>query len=551
MAERDKVQERIGAVENVDDSIAEDRHVSYMSKALLQGLLGPFACLESGDMKGTAFLKVLDDHRTTANPLLLAEVVLLVANYVNPKDAAAPSLVCSIWYTVFRPLIWQTCDISDDRLHPGEQPLGLKRPRPKDMVQNAYHIRELICNGSSFSIFVNIPCSQLKKLRVHNVTYASRPQWWSQLTQLLVQNDQLETINFDGAREASTLELWETLVSRPMLNYVRMNSVGMSADQFAIFWNRSRGLRQMELYDINIPCTPDFIEERLETLSDLEAMTISHLSATALLRLCPGLRSFRWQNYDWEGDAQLQMLAFLLERQHFPHLERLQVTQVDDLELATCLGAMGRVKELVIDGNHFGLLSFNALERHFATLQRISLESVFSFPSNPILELLESCPLLKYIRVPKLNAYAIMLGKPWVCLDLEEFRVGVVVGVYGKPTIRKRSRAVFERLSKLTRLTHLDIGFHYVQDGNSESDDTDNSDGEIQARQSLDLTLKSGIDQLSTLKNLEELNFSYTIQDMSAEDVKWIRDNLKRLQVVKGICNGHGGYKDQPNTQCL
>ncbi|KAG0031569.1 hypothetical protein BGZ81_000981 [Podila clonocystis] len=380
--------------------------------------------------------------RNVHNPLLLAEVVLLVANYVNPKDAAAPSLVCSIWYTVFRPLIWQTCDISDDRLHPEEQPLGQKRPRPEDMVQNAHHIRELICNGSSFSTFANIPCSRLKKLRFHNVTYASRPQWWSQLTQLLVQNDQLETIDFDGANEASTLEFWETLVSRPMLTYVRMNTVHMSADQFAIFWNGSRGLRQMELYDINIPCTPDFIEERLETLSDLEAITISHLAATALLILCPGLRSFRWQNYDSEGDAQLQMLAFLLGRHHFPHLERLQVTQVDDLELATCLSAMGRVKELVIEGNHFGLLSFNALERHFATLQRISLESLFSFPSRPILEILESCPLLKYIRVPKLKASAIMLGKPWVCLDLEEFRVGVVVGVSGNPTILKATTVI-------------------------------------------------------------------------------------------------------------
>ncbi|KAF9318701.1 hypothetical protein BG003_010737 [Podila horticola] len=477
------------------------------------------------------------------NPLLIAEVVLLVANYVNPKDAAASSLVCSTWYSVFRHLVWQTCDLSDA----GKQSPGQKRPRPKDLVQNAHHIRELICSGSSFSDFIEIPCSRLKKLRFHNVTYASRPQWWSQLTQLLVQNDQLESIDFDGAREASTLEFWETLVSRPTLNYVRMNSVRMSAEQFAIFWNGSRGLQRMELYDINIPCSPEFIEERMETLPDLAAITLSHLSASSLLKLCPGLRSFRWQNYDLVGDVQLQLLALLIEGQLFPHLESLQVTQVDDFALATCLSAMGRVKELVIDGSQFGLLSFDALERHFATLQRISLEFVFSISNTQILELLESCPLLKYIRVPKLKASTIMIGKPWVCLDLEEFRVGVVVGAAGIQTIRKRSRAVFERLSKLTRLTHLDIGFHYIQDGNSDSDDSDESDSDIPARQGLDLTLDSGIGQLSTLKNLEELDFCYTVQDMSVKDVTWIRDNWKKLQAVNGICNDHGGYKDQPN----
>ncbi|KAG0092718.1 hypothetical protein BGZ92_008834 [Podila epicladia] len=419
------------------------------------------------------------------------------------------------------------------------------------MVQNAHNIRELICNGSSFSNF-EIPCSRLRTLRFHNVIYASRPQWWSQLTQLLVQNDHLETVDFDGTREASTLGFWEALISRPALKYVRMNSVSMSAEQFAIFWNGCRGLRQMELYDIKVPCTSEFIEEQLETLPGLEAITISHLAATALLRLCPGLRFFRWQNYDFGGNAQqLQMLAFLLERQHFPHLESLQVTQVDDLELATCLGAMGRVKELVMDGSILGLQSFGALKRHFDKLQRISLEYVFPISSKRILDVLESCPLLKYIRAPKLNVSAIMRGKPWVCLDLEEFRVGILAGVSGKATIHSESQAVFERLSKLTRLTHLDIGFHYMQDDNSDSDDSNDSDGDNTACQGLDLTLESGFSQLSTLKNLEELDFTYTVQDMSVEDVKWMRDNLKKLQVVKGICNRHGEYCDQPEAKIL
>lgn len=472
------------------------------------------------------------------NPLLLPEVVLLLATYFNPKDALAPSLVCRTWHTIFRSMVWQTCDISR------EQRFGQECLRPEDLVQNAHHVRELICNGSSFSNYIQIPCSRLKKLQFRNVTYASRPEWWGQLMQLVAQNDQLESIDFDGALEASTLEFWETLVSRSALENVRMNSVRMSAEHFAIFWNGSRGLRRMELYDINVPFTPEFIEERLETLPDLEAITISHFSATALLRLCPSLRSFRWQNYDLQ-DAQLQMLTFLLERQHFRQLESLQVTQVDDLELATCLGAMDHLKELSTEGGPFEQQSFLALERHFVSLQRVSFDFI---SSKKCLTILESCPLLKYIYVPKLKASAIMLGKPWICSSLEEFRVGIVVGASGKQTVRDRSRAIFERMSKLTCLTHLDIGHHYIQDDSGNSDDSEDGDDDVPKRQSLDLTLESGLDQLASLKHLEELDFSYTVQNMSAEDVKWIRENWKRLQVVRGICNDHGGYKDQPDA---
>jgi len=146
-----------------------------------------------------------------------------------------------------------------------------------------------------------------------------------------------------------------------------------------------------------------------------------------------------------------------------------------------------------------------------------------------------------------LKASAIMLGKPWICSSLEEFRVGIVVGASGKQTVRNRSRAIFERMSKLTCLTHLDIGCHYIQDDSGNSDDSEDGDDDVPKRQSLDLTLESGLDQLASLKHLEELDFSYTVQNMSAEDVKWIRENWKRLQVVRGICNDHGGFKDQPD----
>lgn len=62
---------------------------------------------------------------------------------------------------------------------------------------------------------------------------------------------------------------------------------------------------------------------------------------------------------------------------------------------------------------------------------------------------------------------------------------------------------------------------------------------------------QSGLGQLFTLKNLEQLDFTNTIQNMSAEHVAWMGDHWKTLESVEGICNRLGEYKDQPNARCL
>jgi len=78
-------------------------------------------------------------------------------------------------------------------------------------------------------------------------------------------------------------------------------------------------------------------------------------------------------------------------------------------------------------------------------------------------------------------------------------------------------RKSLERLSRLHNLKQLDLSTRAF------------------LAQSLDLRLESGLEQLATLIQREELNFSGTVQRMKMVDVEWMIGhwkNLKRLRVV-------------------
>lgn len=253
--------------------------------------------------------------------MLLSEVLIQIVEYFTPMEALAPSLVCHTWNAVFSARVWWSCDISDEWLSPEQQ-----SPRSEDIIQNAHHIHELVGNVSSLPEYLEIPCTRLKKIQFSNLTFVSFPGWWSRLAQLVAQNDQLEEIDFCGTHDPSTLDFWEALTSRPALTQVRMDYVTMEAEHFEIFWNGSRCLRRLALYDTELPCTPDTV---WKPLPGLEELTVGHLSAMALLEACPGLRWFQWQNYDGK-EAQLKPLINLLKGQRLRQLESLQATRAYD-----------------------------------------------------------------------------------------------------------------------------------------------------------------------------------------------------------------------------
>lgn len=62
----------------------------------------------------------------------------------------------------------------------------------------------------------------------------------------------------------------------------------------------------------------------------------------------------------------------------------------------------------------------------------------------------------------------------------------------------------------------------------------------------LDFRLEYELGQLVTLQCLRQLDFSGTVQNISAVDVAWIRTNMRNLTTVQGKCNEYGTFAEQP-----
>ncbi|KAF9349916.1 hypothetical protein BGX26_011855 [Mortierella sp. AD094] len=83
---------------------------------------------------------------------------------------------------------------------------------------------------------------------------------------------------------------------------------------------------------------------------------------------------------------------------------------------------------------------------------------------------------------------------------------------------------IFERLSALVQLRNLSVGLICFQSGK-------------QPTGGLDIRLSCGLKSLASLKQLESLNVSGTVQSIGEEDVNWMVANWRSLHKFLGTKN--------------
>jgi hypothetical protein len=98
---------------------------------------------------------------------------------------------------------------------------------------------------------------------------------------------------------------------------------------------------------------------------------------------------------------------------------------------------------------------------------------------------------------------------------------------------------VYDQLSKLSQLRVLDLGYeyrsirfyrkHYTVGGNEYRD----YGGVI--RDTLQLSLASGLDRLSTLKNLQVFGFEGVDHEMDLPELEWIAEHWPKLRIMRGL----------------
>ncbi|KAF9924579.1 hypothetical protein FBU30_005497 [Linnemannia zychae] len=292
---------------------------------------------------------------------------------------------------------------------------------------------------------------------------------------------------------------------------------------------------------------------------------------TMLFWRCPKLNCLSLESLD--TTISQQELSSILE-EHYPTFQLQEIRFMDPRErLINTLAVRFLLKPLA----HLRHITLYRLHEYIVNTLVTCCENLESFRQindeltyNPLLDtdntllyLLQGCPKLRVIDAiqHRIDAQALVESPPWVCHNLEVFRTQII-GVFrleesGRSILHQllstemllgnlflteqekhamkmnretlvQQQQVHARLSVLTRLKVLEIGvrrskFNYYTGQMDTYSDT------------LEWTLRSGLDQLSPLKELEVIGFDGCNHETDRQEIDWMVANWPRLRAIRGL----------------
>jgi hypothetical protein len=217
--------------------------------------------------------------------------------------------------------------------------------------------------------------------------------------------------------------------------------------------------------------------------------------------------------------------AQLVAKKTWPDLDSLCLVAhtVTDDALSKILGGMQRIISIEIHHSPalLSLSSIDLLRAHFSKLKVLRYlrwsNNTGMFPMAQ--EILSSCPLLEEFTSTLIDATLVAKGKPWVCLRLKSLNLSFG---FEPSTISRIQPLVLDQLSRLTRLRELRLW--------GEKSITVMTD----SWKPMDLRLESGLGKLSTLRALEIIVWAATDQRMGEQEIDWMVEHWKCLNIVNG-----------------
>ncbi|KAF9537705.1 hypothetical protein EC957_007787 [Mortierella hygrophila] len=283
-----------------------------------------------------------------------------------------------------------------------------------------------------------------------------------------------------------------------------------------------------------------------------------------------------WQDY--RGQEREEPLQQWMELTSLELTSGKESLAVSDQQLAILLDRASDTMERLALGNVLvGDATFRSIRRFFEGMVDLDLRLCSNVTGDMIQQVLASCPGLKSVAADSIHASDIMDGDPWVCLGLQSWTVFIDLSVAlpssrpsssssssdsrlqgsgrqqqqahnrrqgqkGKLKAYDRSnrnndnqqddelqqllqQCVFERLSTLTRLEHLDLDRHYPITGRAA----------LKGVEALDWRLRKGLDKLVTLTRLTKVCLSsHQTMNMSKSAAVWMIEHWLQLEVVRG-----------------
>lgn len=179
----------------------------------------------------------------TISPLLIPELLSLIAEFFTSEEAAAPSRVCRTWKTVFRRIVWDTsvlsCNNCDSYLD--------------GLIQNADLVRVLEYHEIGSYDWYAVPCARLARLVLLVLPKPDETEGWDLLCNLLVANNQLQEIHVTSYSTISINDkFWSALTSRPNLRILEIHHLHLEKDQFGALWEACKMVRKLTLHGVRV-----------------------------------------------------------------------------------------------------------------------------------------------------------------------------------------------------------------------------------------------------------------------------------------------------------
>ncbi|KAI8603902.1 hypothetical protein EDD21DRAFT_367813 [Dissophora ornata] len=294
------------------------------------------------------------------------------------------------------------------------------------------------------------------------------------------------------------------------------------------------------------------------TLIDIRGMDLTTQFAVFIGK-SPRLESLIWRIHR-SHQGGLPSIAFEEDLHHcqWTELEDIEITSekesaaVSDRLLSAlldnCSQNMNRLNLCGMGGLQEQTL--RSLEQHLQHLQILDLSLCSAVTGAVVQQILSSSPQLESITANSIHALDILNGELWVCMGLRSWKVFIdlspptpssslasSIPMSGNHEVVRNDAAgdvsteefdvyhniVYERLSTLIHLEHLGLNRRLSLHRRG-----------VVPIQTLDWQLTSGLEQLSTLKELSTICLSHQTVNMSRSAVVWMVEQFPKLRSVSG-----------------
>ncbi|KAF9140454.1 hypothetical protein BGX30_006505 [Mortierella sp. GBA39] len=471
--------------------------------------------------------------------LALPEILACIGNMLDNNNIISCMQVCNAWRTEFEPRLWRSFTLK--QLEPDD--MGLQ-PNLALLQKNAHHIRSLVIEQMDPALQdFFMQCKQLDDVKF-DVQEVDDGDIWDRFSDMIDNHGRLRKIVIDSVPWPMTNKVLETMEGCPKLIVLETKEAELDVAKTQLYLRLcSKNLRRLSTWadDYDHPEFPeDLIFQEMRYLDICHANGISMDKQLTWLSRCPNLISFRWES--WIGQVDVAKLCTILSGGTCPNLTALHllVTVADD-EIAQILEAAPMVEKLSLPRTEFGVLSMNALRRHFPTLRDINLQFCSKVTSPMIQEILRSCANLQSISAESL-ARSDIIQHPWACRNLQMFDVGIDVvdetDDDGPPM--SHFKEVYQRLGQLTDLNYLSI--------------CSENQADTYSRDPIKVSLGAGLDELVTLRKLTFFSCKTLLNNSDPSEgfkvVEWMVEHWKRLETFEAsnLAGVRGDIGDDGNT---